>query len=127
MDESGGGLQPYGEPVGLTSGGSRDTPANRRSQAGWGCLEGAGNRHKPGALRRLLTTLPARIETVMVIDPDVKICGGHGGSVVDLQGAIADLAQSGAAAGRPRTRSERGGFLGRVSDAGGTRGFLVGR
>jgi cellulose synthase/poly-beta-1,6-N-acetylglucosamine synthase-like glycosyltransferase len=106
-------LQPYRERVWLISDGSTDHSAQRLRQAGWRCLEDPANRHKPGALRRLLATLPARIETVMVIDPDVRICGPHEGSAVDLERVIADLQQSGAAAACPRIAIERDGFLGR--------------
>src|SRR6267143_6881598 len=106
-------LRPYRDHVWLISDGSTDNTGKRLRQAGWRCLDDSVNRHKPGALRRLLTALPARIETVMVIDPDVKICGRHEGSTVELERVVADLQQSGAAAACPRVRIERDGFLGR--------------
>jgi cellulose synthase/poly-beta-1,6-N-acetylglucosamine synthase-like glycosyltransferase len=106
-------LQPYRERVWLISDGSTDNSAQRLRQAGWRCLEDPTNRHKPGALRRLLATLPARIETVMVIDPDVRILSRQEGSAVELERVIADLQQSGAAAACPRIAVERDGFLGR--------------
>src|SRR5437667_295281 len=113
-------LEPHRDHVWLISDGSTDRTARRLQQWGWRCLDEEENRHKPAALRHLLQTLPPQIETVMVIDPDVKICGRHEGSVVDLERAIADLQQSGAAAacplcnvqlhrlhGRARTRAAR--------------------
>src|SRR5882762_5773143 len=104
-------LRPYRDHVWLISDGSTDNTGKRLRQAGWRCLDDSVNRHKPGALRRLLTALPARIETVMVIDPDVKICGRHEGSAVELERVVADLQQSGAAAACPRVAIERDGFL----------------
>jgi hypothetical protein len=120
-------LQPYREHVWLISDGSTDNTAKRLSQAGWRCLDEDVNRNKPGALRHLLTTLPARIETVMVIDPDVRICGRHEGSTVQLERVIADLQQSGAAAACPRVAIERDGFLGRFQALEYALAFVVGR
>jgi len=120
-------LQPYRDHVWLISDGSTDNTGKRLRQAGWRCLDDDVNRHKPGALRRLLTALPARIETVMVIDPDVRICGRHEGSAVELERVVADLQQSGAAAACPRVAIERDGFLGRFQALEYTLAFVVGR
>lgn len=106
-------LEPYREHIWLISDGSTDNTAKRLQLSGWRCLDEEVNRHKPGALRHLLSKLPPQIETVMVIDPDVKICGRHEGSLVDLERVIADLQQSGAAAACPRIAIERDGFLAR--------------
>ena len=120
-------LEPYRDHVWLISDGSTDRTARRLQQWGWRCLDEEENRHKPAALRHLLQTLPPQIETVMVIDPDVKICGRHEGSVVDLERAIADLQQSGAAAACPRIAIERDGFLARFQALEYTLTFMVGR
>lgn len=120
-------LAPYREHVWLISDGSTDNTVTRLHQAGWRCLEEEVNRRKPGALRRLLTSLPARIETVMVIDPDVRICSRREGSVVDLERAVADLQQSGAAAACPRVALERDGLLARFQALEYALTFVVGR
>ncbi|HWX69982.1 MAG TPA: glycosyltransferase family 2 protein [Steroidobacteraceae bacterium] len=120
-------LAPYRDHVWLISDGSTDNTARRLRQAGWRCLEEDVNRHKPGALRRLLTTLPARIETVMVIDPDVRICSRREGSVVNLERVVADLQQSGAAAACPRVAVERDGILARFQALEYALTFVVGR
>lgn len=120
-------LGPYREHVWLVSDGSTDDTVMRLRQAGWRCLEEDVNRHKPGALRRLLKTLPARIETVMVIDPDVRICSRREGSMVDLERAVADLQQSGAAAACPRVALERDGILARFQALEYALTFVVGR
>jgi cellulose synthase/poly-beta-1,6-N-acetylglucosamine synthase-like glycosyltransferase len=120
-------LAPYRQHVWLISDGSTDNTARLLRQAGWRCLEEDVNRHKPGALRRLLTTLPARIETVMVIDPDVRICSRREGSVVDLERFVADLQQSGAAAACPRVALDRDGILARFQALEYALTFVVGR
>jgi len=127
LDEFMERLQPYRDHIWLISDGSTDKTAKRLQQAGWRCLDEEVNRHKPGALRHLLATLPPRVETVMVIDPDVRICGRHEGSVVDLERAIADLQRSGAAAACPRIAIERDGFLARFQALEYTLCFMVGR
>jgi len=120
-------LGPYREHVWLISDGSTDNTVKRLQQAGWRCLEEEVNRRKPGALRRLLATLPARIETVMVMDPDVRICSRREGSTVDLERVIADLQHSGAAAACPRVEMERDGLLGRFQAFEYALTFVVGR
>jgi cellulose synthase/poly-beta-1,6-N-acetylglucosamine synthase-like glycosyltransferase len=120
-------LAAYREHVWLISDGSTDNTARRLRQAGWRCLEEEVNRHKPGALRRLLATLPTRIETVMVIDPDVRICSRREGSLVDLERIVADLQQSGAAAACPRVALERDGLLARFQALEYALTFVVGR
>jgi cellulose synthase/poly-beta-1,6-N-acetylglucosamine synthase-like glycosyltransferase len=120
-------LAPYREHVWLISDGSTDNTVKRLHQAGWRCLEEEVNRRKPGGLRKLLTTLPARIETVMVIDPDIRICSRREGSVVDLERVVADLQRSGAAAACPRVVVERDGLLARFQALEYALTFVVGR
>ena len=127
LDEFMERLQPYRDHVWLISDGSTDNTVKRLRQAGWRCMEEEMNRHKPGALRRLLTMLPPRIATVMVIDPDVRICGRDEGSAVELERVVADLQESGAAAACPRVAIERDGFLGRFQALEYALAFVVGR
>ncbi|TLZ24659.1 MAG: glycosyltransferase family 2 protein [Gammaproteobacteria bacterium] len=103
LDEFMERLQPYRDHVWLISDGSTDKTAKRLQQAGWRCLDEEVN------------------------DPDVRICGRHEGSVVDLERAIADLQQSGAAAACPRIAIERDGFLARFQALEYTLCFMVGR
>ena len=118
---------PYRERVWLISDGSTDNTVARLHQAGWRCLDERVNRRKPGALRHLLARLPAHIETVMVIDPDVRIRGRNAGSDVDLERYIRDFQQSGAAAVCPRIMIEPDGFLGRFQAFEYALGFRIGR
>ena len=104
---------PYKHRVWLISDGSTDHTVLRLRQAGWRCLDEGVNRRKPGALLRLLARLPAQIDIVMVIDPDIRIRGLNEGSTIGVEQFVSDFQQSGAAAACPRIMIERDGFLAR--------------
>lgn len=118
---------PYRNRVWLISDGSTDNTVLRLRQAGWRCYDDGTNRRKPGALRRLLERLPDHIETVMVIDPDIRICGLNDGSSIDLDQFVRDFQQSGAAAACPRIMIEPDGFLARFQAFEYALAFRVGR
>ena len=118
---------PYRERVWLISDGSTDHTVTRLLQAGWRCFDDGVNRRKPAALRVLLERLPAHIETVIVVDPDIRIRGRDGGSSADLERVIGDFQQSGAAAACPRVMIEPDGFLARFQAFEYALAFRVGR
>lgn len=123
---------PWRDRVWLISDGSTDHTVTRLRQGGWRCFDDGVNRKKPGALRRLLERLPPHIETVMVIDPDIRIRGRNangngGGSTVDFERWIRDFQQSGAAAVAPRVMIEPDGFLARFQAFEYALAFRVGR
>jgi cellulose synthase/poly-beta-1,6-N-acetylglucosamine synthase-like glycosyltransferase len=113
LDEFMEALGPYRHRVWLISDGSTDHTVLRLRQAGWRCFDDGVNRRKPGALRRLLELLPKHIETVMVIDPDIRIRGLDEGSTIDVDQFVSDFQRSGAAAACPRIMIEPDGFLAR--------------
>jgi hypothetical protein len=117
----------YRERFWLISDGSTDNTMLRLRQAGWRCIDDRINRRKPGALRRLLDHLPAHIETVMVIDPDIRIRGLDEGSTIELERFVSDFQQSGAAAACPRIMIEPDGFLARFQAFEYALAFRVGR
>src|SRR6201996_2996522 len=117
----------YRDRVWLISDGSTDNTVLRLRQAGWRCFDDGVNRRKPGAIRRLLGRLPAHIETVMVIDPDVKIRGVNDGSQIDVDQFVSDFQQSGADAACPRIMIERDGFLARFQAFEYALAFRIGR
>ena len=117
----------YRDRVWLISDGSTDNTVLRLRQAGWRCFDDGVNRRKPGAIRRLLERLPAHIETVMVIDPDIRIRGLNEGSTIDLEQFVSDFQQSGAAAACPRIMIEPDGFLARFQSFEYALAFRVGR
>jgi cellulose synthase/poly-beta-1,6-N-acetylglucosamine synthase-like glycosyltransferase len=116
---------PFKDRMWLISDGSTDNTVLRLTQAGWRCFDDGVNRKKPGAIRRLLERLPKHIETVMVIDPDIRI--GAPGSTIDVQRFISDFQQSDAAAGCPRIMIEPDGFLARFQSFEYALSFCVGR
>jgi cellulose synthase/poly-beta-1,6-N-acetylglucosamine synthase-like glycosyltransferase len=118
---------PYRDRVWLISDGSTDNTVLRLCQAGWRCFDDGVNRRKPAALRRLLARLPAHIETVMVIDPDIRIRGLNDGSTIDVDRFVSDFQQSGAAAACPRIMIEPDGFLARFQAFEYAIAFRVGR
>lgn len=118
---------PWRDKVWLISDGSTDRTVARLRQAGWRCFDDGVNRKKPGAIKLLLERLPPHIETVMVVDPDIRIHGRKTGSIVDLERAIADFQQSGAAAMCPRIMIEPDGFLARFQAFEYALAFRVGR
>ena len=118
---------PYRDRVWLISDGSTDNTVLRLRQAGWRCSDDGINRRKPGALRRLLERLPLHIETVLVIDPDIRIRGRNAGSSIDLERFISDFQQSGAAAACPRIMIEPDGFLARFQAFEYALAFRIGR
>ena len=118
---------PYRERMWLISDGSTDHTLLRLRQAGWRCFDDGVNRRKPAALRRLLESLPEYIETVLVIDPDIRILKPGAGSELDLEQFISEFQQSGAAAACPRVLIEPDGFLARFQSFEYALAFRVGR
>jgi cellulose synthase/poly-beta-1,6-N-acetylglucosamine synthase-like glycosyltransferase len=127
LDEFMEAFGPYRDRVWLISDGSTDNTVLRLRQAGWRCFDDGVNRRKPGALRCLLGRLPAYIETVMVIDPDIRIRGLNEGSTIDVDRFVSDFQQSGAAAACPRIMIEPDGFLARFQAFEYALAFRVGR
>jgi cellulose synthase/poly-beta-1,6-N-acetylglucosamine synthase-like glycosyltransferase len=127
MEEFTTSFGPYRDRVWLISDGSTDNTVLRLRQAGWRCFDDGINRRKPGAIRRLLERIPAHIETVMVIDPDVRIRGLNEGSTIDVEQFVSDFQQSGAVAACPRIMIEPDGFLARFQSFEYALAFRVGR
>jgi len=113
LDEFIAAYAPYRDRTWLISDGSTDNTLMRLRQAGWRCFDDGVNRRKPAALRRLLQTLPEYIQTVLVVDPDIRILRRDAGSEIDLDQFVRDFQQSGAAAACPRIVIEPDGFLAR--------------
>jgi cellulose synthase/poly-beta-1,6-N-acetylglucosamine synthase-like glycosyltransferase len=117
----------YRDRVWLISDGSTDNTVLRLRQAGWRCFDDGINRRKPGAIRRLLERLPTHIETVMVIDPDIRVRGLNEGSTIDIEQFVSDFQQSGAVAACPRIMIEPDGFLARFQSFEYALAFRIGR
>ncbi|MBV9343463.1 MAG: glycosyltransferase family 2 protein [Gammaproteobacteria bacterium] len=117
----------YRDRVWLISDGSTDNTVLRLRQAGWRCAEDGVNRGKPAALKRLIEQLPPHIQTVMVLDPDIRIRPVGAGSTLELEQYVSDFQQSGAAAVCPRIMIDPDGFLARFQAFEYALAFRVGR
>ena len=102
-------LEPFKARVWLMDDASSDTTLLQLRRAGWNCVAGGINRNKPGALKALVAKLPAEIQTVVVLDPDVYWTLPGGSALAVLEEVVSDLQRSGAAALTPRVRGARGG------------------
>jgi hypothetical protein len=104
-------LAPFKDCVWLIDDASSDGSLAYLRRGGWNCLSGVSNRNKPGALRHLLKTLPSDIQTVVVLDPDVRWVASPALQRSTLEQVISDLQRSGAAALTPRVVVNRGNWL----------------
>ena len=104
-------LDAFKDVVWLIDDASDDGTLIRLRRDGWNCLDGGINRNKPGALYHLLKALPAGIQTVVVMDPDVRWVAPAGQARATLEQVIGDLQRSGAAALTPRVQARRRGWL----------------
>jgi cellulose synthase/poly-beta-1,6-N-acetylglucosamine synthase-like glycosyltransferase len=104
-------LSSFKDRVWLIDDGSSDGTLLRLRSAGWNCVAGTVNRNKPGALKHLLKTLPAEIQTVVVLDPDVRWGTPAATQRALLERIISDLQRCGAAALTPRVQAAPGGLL----------------
>jgi cellulose synthase/poly-beta-1,6-N-acetylglucosamine synthase-like glycosyltransferase len=104
-------LSSFKDRVWLIDDASSDGTLLRLRRAGWNCVAGTVNRNKPGALKHLLRTVPPEIETVVVMDPDVRWVGSATLQRALLERVISDLQRSGAAALTPRVQAAPGGLL----------------
>src|SRR5579862_5412347 len=92
---------------------SGDSTLLRLRREGWNCLAGTINRNKPAALKHLLLTLPPEIETIVVMDPDVRWAVPAGSERVELERVISALRRSGThSTGTGRARRLAGGMPG---------------
>jgi cellulose synthase/poly-beta-1,6-N-acetylglucosamine synthase-like glycosyltransferase len=90
---------------------STDDTLLRLRRAGWNCVAGGINRNKPAALYHLVKLLPQEIDSVLVLDPDVRWDSSAGPQKQTLERVISDLQRSGAAALSPRINARRGTWL----------------
>jgi cellulose synthase/poly-beta-1,6-N-acetylglucosamine synthase-like glycosyltransferase len=127
VDEFMDAFAAYRDRVWLISDGSTDNTVLRLRRAGWRCFDDGVNRRKPGAIRRLLERLPPHIETVLVVDPDIRIRGRDAGSRIDFERFVRDFQLSGAAAACPRVMIEPDGFLARFQAFEYALAFRIGR
>lgn len=104
-------MAPFKDVMWLIDDASKDGTVLRLRGMGWHCISGVVNRKKPAALLHLLKSLPVEIQTVLVLDPDVRWAGPPAEVRGILEKVISDLQRSGAAAFSPRICASRRGWL----------------
>jgi cellulose synthase/poly-beta-1,6-N-acetylglucosamine synthase-like glycosyltransferase len=104
LDQFTATLEPFKDRVWVIDDASTDSTFLRLRRMGFNCIRGAVNRNKPGALSELLKVLPTEIETIVVLDPDVRWTASRGAERDALERVISDLQRSGAAALTPRVQ-----------------------
>lgn len=127
LDEFLDAMRPYRDRLWLIDDGSADETCLRVRQAGWRCVDGTRNRKKPGAIRALLASLPADVETVMVLDPDIVIRDRHDGELSQLEQVAFDFQRSKAGALCPRIAIAGEGLLARLQSLEYCLSFELGR
>lgn len=121
------GMEDHRDRLWIIDDGSTDDTCRRIRQAGWRVLESAENRKKPGAIRRLLETLPSEIETVVILDPDTTFRKSSPDELSDLESVIFEFQRSGMAALCPRIAIRQDGFLARLQGFEYCMSFSLGR
>ena len=109
-------MEPYRDRLWVIDDASTDRTFVRIRQAGFHCIRGEVNRKKPGALKELLKVLPANVETVGILDPDVSIMNRSRGEISDLERSIFEFQRTGYAAMCPRIVVRQDGWLARLQE-----------
>jgi cellulose synthase/poly-beta-1,6-N-acetylglucosamine synthase-like glycosyltransferase len=104
-------LRPFKDSVWLVDDASNDSTYLRLRRDGWNCVAGGVHRNKPGALHYLVKMLPLEIQTVVVLDPDVRWTLPADRVRPMLEEVISDLQRSGACALTPRVQARPYGWL----------------
>jgi cellulose synthase/poly-beta-1,6-N-acetylglucosamine synthase-like glycosyltransferase len=120
-------LEPYRDRLWVIDDASTDQTFVRLRQAGVHCFRGSVNRKKPGALKELLRHLPADVETIGILDPDVHIRNGSRTELTDLERSLFLFQRSGCAAMCPRIEVRQDGWLARLQGLEYAITFAVGR
>jgi cellulose synthase/poly-beta-1,6-N-acetylglucosamine synthase-like glycosyltransferase len=107
-------MAPHRDRLWVIDDASRDDTWFRLERSGVHCYRNGENRKKPGALRELLRHLPAEIETVLVLDPDVRFHDSRERGLSTLERVIFEFQRSGRAAVTPRVTARDDGWLERL-------------
>lgn len=107
------GMEPFHGRLYMIDDASTDDTYARLRQAGVHAIRLERNLKKPGAIRELLGSLPKEVETVVVLDPDIRILD-RGGRLRDIERVIFEFQRSGCAAVCPNVVVRPDGWLARL-------------
>ena len=106
-------MEPFRDCLYVIDDASTDETFARLRRGGVHAVRSETNLKKPGAIRELLHELPADVETVVVLDPDVRILD-RGGRIRDIERVIFEFQRSGCAAASPNVAVRPDGWLARL-------------
>jgi len=102
---------------------STDDTWERLQASGVRCMRSEHNWKKPGAIRKLLATLPNTVETIVVVDPDVRIVN----SLAEFEMVVFEFQRTGMGAVCPRISIRPEGVLSRFQQLEYCFSFALGR
>jgi cellulose synthase/poly-beta-1,6-N-acetylglucosamine synthase-like glycosyltransferase len=116
-------MQPFREQIYVIDDASTDGTAEVVEGLGFRCVRAPANKHKPGALKTLVGSLPPTIETVIVMDPDARIVTSY----EEFVHIIFEFQRSGMAAMCPRIAAAGSNWLAQIQRLEYCLAFSVGR
>jgi cellulose synthase/poly-beta-1,6-N-acetylglucosamine synthase-like glycosyltransferase len=116
-------MHAYRDHVWIIDDASSDDTARVIEAAGFKCVRAPANRHKPGALKALVASLPSTFETVIVMDPDARILTPYD----EFVQVIFEFQRSGMAAMCPRIAAAGSNWLAHIQRLEYCLAFSVGR
>jgi len=116
-------MQPYRDWLWLIDDASSDDTCKVIEDAGFRCVRAPANRHKPGALKTLVSSLPPTVETVVVMDPDARIVTSY----EEFVHVVFEFQRSGMAAMCPRIAAAGNNWLAHIQRLEYCLAFSVGR
>jgi len=116
-------MEPYRRHLWIIDDGSTDDTWERLQAAGVQCIRGAQNRQKPGAIRAIVAALPKSVESIVVVDPDVRLTN----SIEELEKIIFEFQRTGMGALCPRITIRPDGPLSRFQQLEYCFSFTLGR
>ena len=116
-------MQPYRDWLWLIDDASSDDTCKVIQDAGFRCVRAPANRHKPGALKTLVSSLPPTVETVVVMDPDARIVTSY----EEFVHVVFEFQRSGMAAMCPRIAAAGNNWLAHIQRLEYCLAFSVGR
>jgi cellulose synthase/poly-beta-1,6-N-acetylglucosamine synthase-like glycosyltransferase len=105
---------PFRDRLWVIDDASTDGTWFRLQRAGVHAVRSEVNRKKPGAVRDLVGRLPADIETIVVLDPDVRLLDSGLSGTTDLERVVFEFQRSRRAAASPRFVVRPDGWLARL-------------
>ena len=116
-------MAPHRQHLWVIDDASTDGTWERLERSGVHCVRGPHNRQKPAAIRALLGVLPPSIESVVVVDPDMRILN----SAAEFHKIVFEFQRSGMSAACPRVTIRPEGVLSRFQQLEYCLSFTLGR